>query len=183
MTQICPNCSYIRKASDNGPAWQCPACQVVYTKAGDTGSPTLFKPVTSANSGASADRDNSALWKWLLIAFLISAALWQLKPIHRFAGKHNAHAQQVGDSNQAMQQPVVILYGTTWCGYCAAAREFFKANDIAYTDLDTEKTTEGYEGHKKLGGGGVPLIVIDGEVMHGYSEAGLRQALAPWIKS
>lgn len=85
-------------------------------------------------------------------------------------------------SPTAMQQPQIILYGTSWCGYCAKARAFFKANGIQYTELDIEKTTEGHEGHKKLGGGGVPLIVVGDVVMHGYNEAGLRQALAPWMQ-
>lgn len=178
MTQICPKCSYIRKETDTCPAWQCPSCQVAYTKAGDTTRPQLLQPAAPTNR---LDRDNSTIWKWLLIAALFGAVLWQLKPAGRFGSKSTT--QQSADGKQTMQQPVVILYGTTWCGYCAAAREFFKANGITYTDLDTEKTTEGYQGHKKLGGGGVPLIVIDGEVMHGYSEAGLRQALAPWIKN
>ena len=75
------------------------------------------------------------------------------------------------------------MYGTTWCGYCAAARQFFDANGIHYTEYDTEKTTEGYEGHKKLGGGGVPLIVVGADVIHGYNEAELRHILAPWMQN
>ena len=75
------------------------------------------------------------------------------------------------------------MYGTSWCGYCAAARRFFETNGIHYTEYDTEKTAEGYEGHKKLGGGGVPLIVVGGDIMHGYNEAGLRQALLPWMQN
>ena len=89
----------------------------------------------------------------------------------------------IANSAQSSQQPEVILYGTSWCGYCAAAREFFYTNGIKYTEYDTEKTTEGYEGYKKLGGGGVPVIVVGADIMHGYNEAGLRQTLAPWIQS
>lgn len=33
FSQPCPNCQYQRKATDNAPDWQCPACGVAYAKA------------------------------------------------------------------------------------------------------------------------------------------------------
>jgi glutaredoxin len=77
----------------------------------------------------------------------------------------------------------VVLYGASWCGYCAAARRLFEQNGIQYVEWDVEKTTEGREGHRKLGGGGVPVIVVGDEVIHGYNEGALRSMLAPWMKS
>lgn len=178
MTQICPKCSYIRKANDTCPEWQCPACQVVYSKAGD------ILPSMSSRGGPAGTRQRAATgaasgtWKWLILIAIIAAVAWQGK---RALPDNSAIKAQSG-STQISSQPEIILYGTTWCGYCDAAREFFKANGIAYTDLDTEKSTEGYEGYKKLGGGGVPLIVIGTKTMRGYNEAGLRQQLAPWMR-
>jgi glutaredoxin len=179
MTQICPKCSYIRKESDTCPAWQCPSCQIAYTKAGDSTPTNTQGDQTSKSSQRAVTSIPASTWKLLIVFAIIAAIAWQSGLAFRKKATHRI----VNNSTQSLQQPEVILYGTTWCGYCAAARQFFDANGIRYTEYDTEKTTLGYEGHKKLGGGGVPLIVVGGEVMHGYSEAGLRQALAPWIQA
>ena len=115
-----------------------------------------------------------------MILFVVIAGIaWQSKP----AWRKKSIQKVTADSAQTLGQPEIILYGTSWCGYCTAARNFFEANGIRYTEFDVEKSTEGYEGHKKMGGGGVPLIVVGGEAMHGYNEAGLRQMLAPWMRS
>ena len=177
MTQICPKCSYIRKDTDTCPAWQCPACQVAYTKAGDSTAGVHHRP--AATSQRSENAIPTSTWKWLILFAVIAGIAWQSKPAWRKKPTRGVTA----NATQSAQQPEVILYGTSWCGYCAAARDFFKANGIQYTELDVEKSNEGYQGHKKLGGGGVPLIVVGGDVMHGYNEAGLREALAPWMHS
>jgi glutaredoxin len=177
MTQICPKCSYIRKASDTCPDWQCPACQVVYTKAGET------LPMKSAGANnVKMHHEGSAIpastWKWLIVLVILGGVAWQSRSTSRLKAAH--HSAAGATVNQG--QPAVILYGTSWCGYCEAARRFFDANGIAYTDLDVEKTIEGSEGHKKLGGGGVPVIVIGDQTMHGYNEAELHELLAPWLR-
>lgn len=179
MPQICPKCSYIRKESDTSPAWQCPACQVAYTKASDSSLVNTTRTNSSNTSQRVASKIPSSTWKLLILFAVLAAVAWQSRPAFR---KHSSH-RAVANSTQSSQQPEVILYGTSWCGYCAAARHFFDANGIQYTEYDTEKTTEGYEGHKKLGGGGVPVIVVGADVMHGYNEAGLRQVLGPWIQT
>ena len=46
----------------------------------------------------------------------------------------------------------VILYATSWCGYCKKTRELLNDNNIAYFEYDIEKSQEGMEQHKKLGG-------------------------------
>lgn len=178
MTQICPKCSYIRKQSDTCPLWQCPACQVAYAKASDSAPAISRRDHANQSSQGAENRISASTWKWLILFTILAAVAWQSKIISKKKTMHGAHA----NSTTSSQQPEVILYGTTWCGYCAAARQFFDANGIRYTEYDTEKTNEGYEGHKKLGGGGVPLIVVGGDVMHGYNEAGLRQVLAPWMQ-
>lgn len=62
----------------------------------------------------------------------------------------------------------VILYATSWCGYCEKARELLTQNDIEYHEYDVEKSPEGREQFKRLGGKGVPMLLIKGEVLKGY---------------
>ena len=176
MTKICPKCRYVRKESDDCPEWQCPSCQIAYIKAGDT-PPTYT--TTARKNTASTSNHFGSFWKYLLIGLVLLAVSLQSYSSWK---KKKAFLASMQTTTAQNGQPLVVLYGTTWCGYCAAAREFFNANGIPFKDLDVEKTTEGYEGHKNLGGGGVPVITIGSHVIKGYNEAGMKQILAPWIR-
>jgi len=63
----------------------------------------------------------------------------------------------------------VILYATSWCGYCKKTREFLTDNRIKYIEYDVEKSEEGRKQHEQLGGNGIPILDIKGTVIHGYS--------------
>ena len=62
----------------------------------------------------------------------------------------------------------VILYATEWCGYCQKTRELFQANNMSYVEYDIDKSERRLKEHKRLGGTGVPLLKINGKVIHGY---------------
>jgi len=175
MSRICPNCQYLRKATDSAPEWQCPACEVAYNKGagaavtenyGRHAVPLAPKP-SSSFGGA----------KWLLIVAALGVGVWAGKPLWQATG-----GMAVNDAARHGEQPLVTLYATEWCGYCGATRDFFAANGIRYIELDIEKTSAGEEGHRRLGGNGVPLVVVGDEVIRGYNEAELRNALKPWLK-
>ena len=69
----------------------------------------------------------------------------------------------------------VIVYGTAWCNYCAKTRKLLNDNYIPYYEYNIERSTQGYEQHKRLGGVGVPLLLINGEVVKGYNPARILQ--------
>jgi mycoredoxin len=69
------------------------------------------------------------------------------------------------------------LYATEWCGYCARTRAFFKENNIAFREFDIEKSDDAHAQFKRLGGNGVPLVLIAEEAIHGYDEGAMRSAL------
>lgn len=71
----------------------------------------------------------------------------------------------------------VVLYATSWCGYCAKTRDFFKANKIDYVEYDIEKSAEGKAQYDQLNGSGIPLVVIRGEVVRGYNPSVFKDAL------
>ncbi len=72
----------------------------------------------------------------------------------------------------------VVLYATQWCGYCAKTRKFFAKKHIAYKELDVENSEQGRIGYEKLGGGGVPIIVVNGStVIRGYDPEAINEAL------
>lgn len=71
----------------------------------------------------------------------------------------------------------VVLYGTSWCGYCAKTRAFFKEKKIDFVDLDIEKSADAKKAHAALGGGGVPTVLIGNRKIQGYDADAFQAAL------
>jgi mycoredoxin len=69
----------------------------------------------------------------------------------------------------------VLMYGTSWCGYCAKARKLLDDHDITYFEYDIESSREGSSQYKDLGGRGVPVFQIGGKVLKGYNPARILQ--------
>lgn len=72
----------------------------------------------------------------------------------------------------------VIIYSTPTCHYCHMAKDFFKANDINFTDYnvaaDVEKRKEMMT---KSGQLGVPVIVIGDELIIGFDKRTVAKSL------
>jgi len=64
----------------------------------------------------------------------------------------------------------VIIYSTVWCGVCKKAKLYFQQNNIAFKEYDIEKSFQAKLRFKKLGGKGVPLILIGDQKMIGFSK-------------
>ncbi len=62
----------------------------------------------------------------------------------------------------------VVMYSTSWCGYCKKARAHFKRNDIPFQEHDIEKSEKAARAYKKLNGKGVPVILIGDRRMNGF---------------
>jgi len=74
--------------------------------------------------------------------------------------------------------PKVELYTTSWCGYCKQAKAFLRSQGIAYTEYDVEQDREAAQRMRQLThASSVPVAVIDGQVIRGFSEGAYRQAL------
>jgi len=72
----------------------------------------------------------------------------------------------------------VEIYTTSWCPYCRKAEAFFKANAVAYVNYDIEKDKQAARRKRQLDRRkGVPLTVINGQVIYGFSEKLYRTAL------
>ena len=71
----------------------------------------------------------------------------------------------------------VILYATTWCGYCKKTREFLADNNIDYYEYDIEYSSEGKRQYTQLNGQGVPLLVVNEQVIRGYNPPAILKAL------
>lgn len=77
------------------------------------------------------------------------------------------------DRNQEVE-----LYITTWCGYCKKAKSFLNARGIEFKEYDVEKDESAAKRHRKLNRrGGVPVALINGKKIIGFSKASYENAL------
>lgn len=72
----------------------------------------------------------------------------------------------------------VTIYSTPTCHFCHMAKEYFKENNITYTEYDVGSDLEKRrEMVKKSGQMGVPVIVIDGELTVGFDKPKISKLL------
>ena len=72
----------------------------------------------------------------------------------------------------------VTIYSTPTCTYCNMAKEFFKTNNVSYTEYNVATDLEKRQDMvQKSGQMGVPVIDIDGEITVGFDENRLRELL------
>jgi glutaredoxin len=72
----------------------------------------------------------------------------------------------------------VVMYATSWCGYCAKTRQFLRARGIPFVERDIEGSAEARREYQALNGRGVPLLVIRGTmIVYGYSPKEILRAL------
>lgn len=77
----------------------------------------------------------------------------------------------------AGERPAVVMYSTAWCPYCARARAFFKHYRIEFVEIDVEKDAAGRADYRRLGGRGVPFIIVGEQAIRGFDERRLSAAL------
>ncbi len=73
----------------------------------------------------------------------------------------------------------VVMYTTSWCGYCKQARDYIfmlGANLVEY-DIEKDKDRKAEMVRKSGGGISVPLIDIEGTIIRGFNQNAIRAAL------
>ena len=78
-----------------------------------------------------------------------------------------------------MADKKVVIYSTPTCPYCKRAKDYLTQKGIAYTDYDVaadrDKAKEMIQKSKQMG---VPVIIVDDEVVVGFSQAKLDSLLS-----
>ncbi|KKQ87581.1 MAG: Glutaredoxin-like protein, YruB-family [Parcubacteria group bacterium GW2011_GWF2_38_8] len=72
----------------------------------------------------------------------------------------------------------VTIYSTPSCHFCHMAKEYFKTNNIVYTEYDVASNIEKRkEMMEKSGQMGVPVVVIDDQLIIGFDKPQISQLL------
>ena len=80
------------------------------------------------------------------------------------------------DGNDFGAREVKILT-TTWCGVCKQAKTYLAGKGISFSEYDIETSDVGMQEFKRLGGKGVPIILVGKQRMDGFSASRLDQML------
>jgi len=72
----------------------------------------------------------------------------------------------------------VKVYTTSTCPWCVKTKEFLKANNVSYSEvnvgMDEQSRNEMFE---KSGQFGVPVTEVNGTIIVGYDKEALKKAL------
>jgi glutaredoxin len=114
-----------------------------------------------------------------------TSALAQLPPGESSprAGHGPGAAADAGRFPSAPGKPVVTIYGTSWCGACRAARQYFSERKIPFADKDIEAdpvaARELGEKAAKLGipTDRVPVLDVRGRLLLGFDKSRVEALL------
>lgn len=85
---------------------------------------------------------------------------------------------QTNDSAAGSTETAVVIYSTPVCHFCQAAKEFFKENEVAYTEHDVASDAEKRQEMIDMTGQmGVPVIKIGDDIVIGFDEPKIREML------
>lgn len=71
----------------------------------------------------------------------------------------------------------VVVYTSDTCPYCVAAKDFLKANNVAFEEKNVTTNEEARNELINKGYRGVPVIVVEDEEIVGFDQAKLTHLL------
>lgn len=73
----------------------------------------------------------------------------------------------------------VVIYSADWCGFCHSAKTYLDQKGVEYTIKDIEKEPSyAEEVVEKSGQMGIPVLIINDEVIVGFDRPKIDAALA-----
>ena len=83
-----------------------------------------------------------------------------------------------GGAKAPVASSTTVLYAAAWCGFCKQARAYLAQKGVKYEDIDIDtqagKTAFAVAG----GGGGIPLLILKGQQVRGFSAKAYDQLFA-----
>ena len=95
------------------------------------------------------------------------------KGVESFQGK--AGVSFMGGGGMVSTQ--VRMFVTQHCPYCKKAKAFLRRRGTPFAELDVETSSSAKAAYEKLGGNGVPVILVGQQRMDGFDEEDLESLL------
>ena len=200
----CPKCNYMRKAADKAvPDWQCPGRGIAYDKYVEQPAAPSASRLAAMSAPAAAPMSAKALF--FILAGLVAVGYVGYERLLSPKAKEQqaaAGGEILEASNPAfygtmepggpvlrmkpetlaqlnkMTPSRIVMFGTSWCPYCAKARALFKEQGVRYSELDLEKDSAAAAFQKDVMGlSGFPTIVIGNRVTQGFDEGQIVASL------
>mgnify|MGYP002783754650 FL=1 len=67
----------------------------------------------------------------------------------------------------------VRVFSAVWCGYCKLAKAHLAKRGVPYEEIDVEQSASGEAEYRRLGGRGVPILLVGEQRMDGFDPAAL----------
>ncbi|HEX4325601.1 MAG TPA: glutaredoxin family protein [Burkholderiales bacterium] len=183
FVRTCPKCAHVRKDTETAPAWQCPACGIVYAKYGETAvhhhedadAPTP-SPIMVGGKPLLTNRNGRGLNFVQIAGLIVIAGAVAVSGYSKLVHRSPAHAVSSAENQAA---PVAILYATSWCPYCKQTRKLLERDGVKYTEIDVEKDPHSQDHlRQKFHVSGFPILEVDGEIVVGYKPAEIEKLVA-----
>ena len=91
----------------------------------------------------------------------------------------------VGELTAAEKRQLdITMYSTSWCGYCSKARRWFGDRGWPFVEKNIEEDAEAAQEYAQVAGqrAGVPVIVVNGEVLRGFDPNRIERAVAQVLR-
>jgi glutaredoxin len=82
---------------------------------------------------------------------------------------NEAELKRIRDSLMTQSKDQIVLFSAPWCALCKAAKFHFNTQKLAYQEINIEGGLESQIKFHAFGGGGIPLILVKGEQLRGFS--------------
>ena len=114
-----------------------------------------------------------------------STALSTVATLERQMAEAASKARATGGAGFAhpVKSDGVVIYTTTWCGYCKKAKAYLKKKGVDFVEKDVEKDQQAAEELAQKAAAanvrpqGVPVIDVRGKLILGFDEAAIAAAL------
>lgn len=80
----------------------------------------------------------------------------------------------------SMTKQKVIIYSTSWCGFCRSEKQYLDTKNVSYEEKDVEKDEAAQkELLQKMNGSfqGVPVTDIGGDIILGFDRPKIDESL------
>lgn len=146
--------------------------------------PAKYQQLEQRRKSLKAD-DQAAITKFNEEAAVYQAQNQHLKVMQQqIAGTQAALDQLIDARSRAAvaKRPAagkqVVMYTTQTCPACKVAKQYLAQKGIPYQEIDVQSSRDGMEAFRKLGGNGVPLIMVGEKRMEGFNSQEFEKMLA-----